>query len=286
VAVGSPPTVRRRQLGRELRRLREQAGLNADEVAKMLRCSTSRISRIETAQIRIAPGTVHEILDALHVVGPSRDRLVLMAREAEHLPWSHAYSDTLSRPVTTYYSLESEAAWLKAFESTVIHGLLQTDEYVRAVTKHWDHDPSFIDSMIASRRRRRALLTREEPLTLNVVFDEAVLRRQVGGHRVMKAQLQWLADCAQLPNVHLQVIAFEAGMHSGPGGSFGILGFADPDEPSVVYIENANDESILDRRSVVAAYEGTFDRLRAEALDSSETLALIRDQLSRYDNVR
>src|SRR5581483_2199799 len=121
------------QLGRELRRLREESGLLAEQLAERLRCSPSRVSRIETARVRIGPGTVHEILDALDIHGPERDRLVALARDAEAQGWWQAYADALPFPYATYISLESEAASLKVFEPTLVHGLLQTEDYARAV---------------------------------------------------------------------------------------------------------------------------------------------------------
>jgi transcriptional regulator with XRE-family HTH domain len=283
VAVGSPPTVRRRQLGRELRRLREEANVPGEELARMIRCSPSRISRIETAQIKIAPGTVHEILDALDADPASRERLVQLAWDAESSPRSRRY-DTLSRPVTTFFSLESEATSLRSFEPTVIHGLLQEDGYVRAVTRHWHKDDrAFVEFIVESRRTRYENLTKPSPLDLHVVLDEATLHRQVGGPGVLATQLKWLIEQAELPNVHIQVVPFEAGMHSGPSGSFNILGFGNDQELDVVYVENnADHEMLLERQT--KAYRDTFERLCDEALDEPRSLALIAARLSQLRN--
>jgi transcriptional regulator with XRE-family HTH domain len=271
----------RRQLARELRRLREEAKVPGEQLAHRLRCSPSRISRIETAQVRIAPGTVHEILDALEVKvdAASRERLVSLAREAEHSAWWQRY-DQLPRAVTTYYALESEAASLRSFEPTVVHGLLQSDEYVRALTRHWhEGDLVYVESMVASRRHRRAVLTKTPPLNLHVVLDEAALHRQVGGASVLAEQLGWLVRYAELPNIRIQVVPFDAGIHSGPSGPFNILGFQDVSEPAVVYIESAWDQMLLERKT--EAYEETFDRLCQEALDEAESLALILTKRSQ-----
>jgi transcriptional regulator with XRE-family HTH domain len=280
MAVGSSPTLQRRRLGRELRKLREAADVPSEILAERLRCSPSRISRIETAQIRIAPGTVHEILDALHADAASRRRLVQLAREAEYPAWWQDY-DQLSRTVTTFYSLESEATTLKSFEPTIIHGLLQCDSYVEAVTRHWRDDDDYVNSIVESRRKRRTVLDRPvRPLDFHVILDEAALHRSVGGPAVMVEQLKWLLDYAKQPNIHVQIVEFTSGIHSGPSGSFNILGFGEHDVPSVVYIENANDQMLAERRT--AAYEDTFRRLSTEALGSEESLGLIRSCQAGY----
>src|SRR5262245_43124045 len=124
MVVGSPPTVRRRQLGRELRRLREESGLLAEQLAERLHCSASRISRIETARIRIAPGTVHEILDVLAISGQVRDDLVRLAHEAEAPPWLQPYKEAFKEEFAAYLALEWEATRLRFFETLIIHGLL------------------------------------------------------------------------------------------------------------------------------------------------------------------
>src|SRR6266508_4073547 len=192
MAVGSPPTVRRRQLGRELRRLREQNGVLAEQLAERLQCSPSRISRIETARIRISPGTVHEILDALSIDGGERSRLVGLARDAEEPGWWQAYSDALPYEYSTLIALESEAASLRAFDPMAVNGLLQTEPYARAVAQQ--AKATAIEVRVAARLARQAILTKDNPPSLHVVLDEAVLHHVIGSPDVLRDQLIRLVE--------------------------------------------------------------------------------------------
>jgi transcriptional regulator with XRE-family HTH domain len=271
MAVGSPPTVRRRQLGRELRRLREAAGLHADQLAERLRCSPSRISRIETARIRITPGTVHEILDVLGVNGAERNRLVELARDAEQSGWWQAYADKFPSMLSAYLALESGASSIRSFEPLLVHGLLQTEAYARVVMEHRVESSEGIESRVAARLARQELLSSPD-FQFWLIFDEAVLHRQVGGHDVMNEQLVWLVERGKQPNIRLQMIAFEAGLHSSMTGPFGILNFPDPTEPAVVYIESAATHAFLEREGALHAHEEVFARLSREALSKEETL--------------
>jgi len=281
VAVGSPPTVRRRQLGRELRKLREEAGLHIDDVAEQLRCSPSRVSRIETARIRIAPGTVHEILDVLDIHDDRRARLVSLARQAEEPGWWQEYTDVLTYEYSTYIALEAEASTLHAFEPLVIHGLLQTEEYARAViSKHYAGDAAEVEPRVKARLARQEALRRDEPLRLWVLIGEAALRQQVGGPKVMRAQLRRLIEVARLPHVRLQILPFSVGALTSMNGPFSILDFPDPDVPTVVYVESLAGDTYIESPHGVELCTKVFDGLAADALDVSDSLAML-ETLSR-----
>ncbi|MFS8477700.1 MAG: helix-turn-helix transcriptional regulator [Micromonosporaceae bacterium] len=281
MAVGSPPTVRRRQLGRELRKLREEAGLHIDDVAEQLRCSPSRVSRIETARIRIAPGTVHEILDVLDIHDDRRARLVSLARQAEEPGWWQEYTDVLTYEYSTYIALEAEASTLHAFEPLVIHGLLQTEEYARAViSKHYAGDAAEVEPRVKARLARQEALRRDEPLRLWVLIGEAALRQQVGGPKVMRAQLRRLIEVARLPHVRLQILPFSVGALTWMTGPFSILDFPDPDVPTVVYVESLAGDTYIESPHGVEGCTKVFDGLAADALDVSDSLAML-ETLSR-----
>ncbi len=126
------PAVRRKRLGLELRRLREQAGLNCEDVGSQLECSGTRISRIETGRISIRPGDVREMLDIYGVTGSDVTALIQLAREARRKPWWHAYGRIVPNWLETYIGLETEAARLRDFQPLVVPGLLQTGDYARA----------------------------------------------------------------------------------------------------------------------------------------------------------
>lgn len=275
MAVGSPPTVRRRQLGRELRRLREESKLLAEHLAARLRCSTSRVSRIETARVRITPGTVHEILDVLGVDGPERDRLVALAREADTPGWWQQYTDTLPYEYSTYIALESEAVSLRVFEPILVYGLLQTEEYARAIVERGagHRQPVEVEAWVRSRLARQDVLTKPNPVRLHTVLDESVLRRVIGGQEVMRAQRRRLLALAQLPNVTIQVLPFEsAGVLARLTGPLVILELPDPGDGPIVYVESHAGDHYLERPADVSGFTSTFERLCAEALDPDDSM--------------
>jgi transcriptional regulator with XRE-family HTH domain len=284
VAVGSPPTVRRRQLGRELRKLREGAGLHIDQLAGALRCSPSRISRIETARIRIAPGTVHEILDVLGVQGEQRGRLVALAREAEQPGWWQAYSDSLTYEYATYIALESEASRLRIFEPMVVHGLLQTEAYTRAVVEQWSrHQRSAdVEALVAARMARQAALVRPDPLAVHILLDEAVLHHVVGAPEVLEEQLRHLMAVAGRSNIRLQVIPFgSARVMAVLSGPVVVLDFPEPDLGSIMFLENFAGDLYVERGETLRRYLEIFEDVAADALSEAHSLDLISRLLGR-----
>lgn len=278
MVVGSPPTVRRRQLARLLRATREEAGWKAEDVASEMRSSASRISRIETARVKISPGAVHEICDVLEVEGDQRYRLVQLARTAEKPGWWQEYTDKLSYEYSTYISLEDEAASLRWFEPLVVPGMLQTEEYARALIRKGlvEGTAEEVEDRVTARLTRQRVLTREEnPLRVSFILDEAALRRAVGGREVMKAQLRRLSEAAELSNVRIQAIPFGAGAHACTTGPFTILGFPETADPDVVYLENAAGDLYVEKQPGVRRYNLVFEDLRADALGHDESAALI-----------
>jgi transcriptional regulator with XRE-family HTH domain len=279
MAVGSPPTVRRRQLGRELRRLREESHLLAEQLAERLGCSPSRISRLETARIRIAPGTVHEILDVLEIHGDERNRLVALAREAEQPGWWQSIADSLSYEYSTYIALESEAAMIMAFEPLVIYGLLQTEDYVRAIHQQGarHRSPGDVEARIRARVARKALLTRANPLRLHVVMDESVLHRIIGDPEIHKAQLRHVVELAKLANVEIQILSFErAGSVALLTGPFVLMEFEDPQHGPVMYIESSAGDLYVEKPEVIQRQVAVFQALQAEALSGESSITKIQ----------
>ncbi|MEV4625653.1 helix-turn-helix transcriptional regulator [Micromonospora sp. NPDC049523] len=285
MVVGSPPTVRRRQLGRELRKLREAAGFKAEQVALEVRCSPSRVSRIETARVRITPGTVHELLDVYRVEGAERQRLVALARQAQEAGWWQAHSDALTWEYSTLIALEHDATELRTFESSVLPGLLQTEEYARTVLRKTlleQADAATEEKLVVRLARQRILTRAQDPVRLWAILDEAVLRRQVGGPDVMGPQLRHLVEMAGRPNVQLQVLPFDRGAYACNTGPFLLLGFSSADgeeivgEPAdgdVVYVENEAGDIYVEKEPGVARYRMVFDNLRADALTCEESRA-------------
>jgi transcriptional regulator with XRE-family HTH domain len=282
VPARQSPTVRRRRLGLELRRHREAAELTTERVAELLECSHSKISRIETGQVRATPRDVRDMLEIYGVDGEQREALIQLAREARQTGWWHAYGDVIKE--SSYVGLEAAAASIRTFEPLVVPGLFQTTEYARAVLRAIvpKLPPERIERQLELRMTRQLMLTQADPAAVWVVLDEAALRRPVGESGVMIEQLHHLTEAAALPTVTIQVLPFPAGEHPGFSGAFTILGFPEPADPDIVYIEHASGDLYLERAEEIQQYALRFDYLRAAALapdDSAAFLAALLKEL-------
>lgn len=268
------PTIRRRRLGAELRRRREAAGVTIDGVAERLECSASKISRIETGHTSATPRDVRDMLEIYGVLGAECDELVQIAREARQKGWWHPYSTVLTG---AYVGLEAAAQSVRAYEQQVVPGILQTEEYAKAMIKaaRPDITADEVDRRVRVRLGRQSLLNQDDPIELWVVLDEAVVSRPVGGDGVMRAQLERLVEASDLPNVTLQILPFEAGGHAGMDGTFAILDFPEPSDPDVVYAENATGGLFLEKSDELRKYQFIFDHIRAAALGPEESVAYI-----------
>jgi transcriptional regulator with XRE-family HTH domain len=268
------PTVSRRRLGGELRKLREAAGLTIEYVAETLECSSSKISRIENAQVKAAPRDVRDLLEIYGIVGQQRDELLRMARDARQTVWWQRYRDLPSVPLT---GLETAASSIRTYLPLLVPGLLQTEDYARAVLRAilFDLPTEEIELRLELRMARQSLLTGDDPPALWVVLDEAVLRRQIGGREVMHAQVERLVDAAALANVTLQVLPYSAGQHAGLDGEFTVISFADRNDTDVVYIEHTTSDLYLEDDDSIQRYSLMFDHLRAAALSPPNSLKFL-----------
>jgi transcriptional regulator with XRE-family HTH domain len=279
MAATPSPTVRRKRLGIELRRLREQAGFTCEDVGRQLECSGTRISRIETGRINVRPGDVREMLEIYGVTGTEADSLVQLAREARRKGWWHTYGRVLPTWFEAFVGLESEAVRLRDFQPLVMPGLLQTEEYARAVLRAAPNAGSTedIERQVALRMDRQAILAQPTPPDLWVVLSESVLRADIGGPPVMRAQLRRLLEVAERPNVTLQVLPFSNGAHVDPISPFTILEFPEAADPTVVYLEHLTGCLFLETLDEIRRYTVVFDHLRAEALGISQSADLIAE---------
>jgi transcriptional regulator with XRE-family HTH domain len=270
------PTVRGRRLRYELRRLRDQAGLTRDETARRLDWSGSKISRIETGQSRAQTGDVRDMLDVYGVHGEEADALVQLAREARKRGWWTAYNDVFTG---TYIGLEAEASAMRTYEPQIIPGLLETEDYTRALIRSAlvRADPEEIERRVQARMARQEILTRPDAPEIWAVLDEPVIRRPVGGAAVMKAQLRRLIETAEAPNskITLQVLPLTVGSHPGLSGPFVILDFPSAEDEPVIYLETATDGLYLEETAEIDRYTLMFDHLRASALSADESAAFI-----------
>lgn len=208
-----PPTVRLRRLASELRRLREEAGLSQTEVAEKTDVNLATLHRIETAKAKPQLRTLNALLDAYGVTGDRRAELVALQKEAKQRGWIHGFEVDLPDKYSAYIGLEAEAREAINYESLFIPGLLQTEDYARAVMR--GVRPTItgdeIETRIAARLHRQALLESETPLRLWAILDQAALSRMVGDDAIMYDQLTHLAQQAQRPHITVQVIPFSAG---------------------------------------------------------------------------
>jgi transcriptional regulator with XRE-family HTH domain len=275
------PTVRRRRLALELRRLREVAKLTCEEVADHLECSASKISRVETGRVSVSPRDVRDMLELYGVPGAQRESLVQLARDSRQKGWWHAYSDTMQPQMATYIGLESAASEIRIYEVSLIPGLLQTEDYARAVIRAGmvNSPAEDIERRVSLLMARQPAVVREDPPKVWAVLDEAALRRRVGGAGLMRLQLEHLLAQAALPNVAVQVIPFGGGAHPAMGRPFIILVFPERVDTDVVYLEDLTSALYLEDVAEVDRYNVFFNHLRATALSFDDSAALITSVL-------
>lgn len=272
------PTVRRRRLGSELRRLREDHSIKLEEVAERLGVAASTLSRIETGKAPTKSVYLTAMLEMYGVTDPAqRQVLVDMAREGHRKGWWSVYDDVLPTGFGIYVGLEAEAAGLRAFEGDAVQGLFQTPDYARAILREVrvrDTDEQ-VERLVDLRMKRQEVLDRNPPLDVWMILDEAVVRRTIGGPEVMRDQLARLVEESKKPNVTLQVLPFETGSHAGLRGPFSILEFPERADADVAYVESVAGIIYLEKEREVRTCAEAFDRLRAAALSPGQSSDLI-----------
>jgi transcriptional regulator with XRE-family HTH domain len=283
VKVPAPPspTVRRRRLAAELRRLRELAAQTGDDVAAQLEWSPSKISRIETAKTGAKISDVRKLLDLYGVEDTHREELITLAREAERKGWWEAYSDALPAEYAAFIGLEAEAESAMNWEPQVIPGLLQTADYARQTIQFVQPieiiPPSLVETRVEARLRRQQVLTSARPLELSVVMDESALLRNLGGREVMLNQLRRIVEVARLPNVTVQVLTLD-GRHPVSSAPFILLQFGtihDVTLQDVVHVEHLTGGFYFEEPRDTYRYAIAYRELLGAALPSEESLELI-----------
>jgi transcriptional regulator with XRE-family HTH domain len=273
VADGSP-TVRRRRLGLILRSLRERAGLTGEEVGAAIERSGSWVSRVETGRVGLRSRDLTDLLSLYRVDDPALSaQLLSLAREGKQRGWWSRFADTLAGPYATYIGFESEAAELLIYETVVINGLLQTEQYARALfgaTMNPPNTEDMIERKVKVRMARQELLTRARPLKVWAILDESVLHRRIGGDATHRAQLKHLYEMSLLPNVTIQIVPFDAMANPGMIGSFTIVRFPSADDPDIVYIEGVTGDIFAESEDALSYHE-VFDHLRAAALSPTDS---------------
>jgi len=274
------PTVLRILLGAQLRSLREAKRLSLEEAGNVIRASHSKISRLETGRVGFKDRDIVDLLTYYGVTDEKqRQELRELAVRANSPGWWHDYADVLPSWFEDYVGLEEAASQIRAYEVQFVPGLLQTEDYARAVTMLGYSNPKEIIRRVKLRMARQAILSRPNPPSLWVVLDEAVLRRPIGGLAAMRAQLKHLIEMSQRPNVTVQVIPFKAGGHAAAGGAFSLLRFAEHDLSDVVFLEQLNSAQYLDKPDVVDGYLAVMERLCIGALTPAATVKTLRSMV-------
>ncbi len=282
VARFTPPTPRSRRLGRELRKLRETRAMNMEAAADLLNCSTSRISRIESGEIKPRTGDVMELLVAYDVPLDSDEgrALLALARELRQSGWWQRLG-ALSGRYATFIAYEAEAVELRNYEPTLIPGLLQTEAYAHEVNRVGrETDAEAIQQRVQARLTRQEVLSRKPtPLRLHTILSEAALAVEVGGPDVLREQLAHVTELSKRPNVTVQVLRFAAGAHLATGGGFQVLTF-ERDEPPLGYIETLAGELFLESSKEVGRLLSVYDHLKTLAMSPAESIKFIREKAS------
>ena len=275
VPVARPTSTARRELGEELRRLR--ADRRGAAVARALGWSESKLSRIETARTGISEPDLDRLLSAYQVRPDERQRLRDLARRGRGRVWWTPYRSSVPAPYDEYVALEAEAVVMSEWETQIVPGLLQTDEYARAVIEVGADigDPEIIQRRLALRMARQTVLGREPLPRLSVVLDEAVLHREVGGPDVLHRQLQRLYEASARPGVEIRVLPFSAGAHAALSESFMILDFTAGSRGPVVHSEGLTGGLFHLKGEDVQIYREAFEDLRRRALSRQESRELI-----------
>jgi hypothetical protein len=275
------PTVQRLVLGGHLRRLRAEADMTTEHAAASIRGSHSKISRMEHGRVGFKERDIADLL-TLYGVGPGEEReaLLKLAREASTPGWWQRYSDILPHWVEPYFGLEAAASFIREYELQFVPGLLQVEEYARAVIRLGNlPSEEEVDRRAKARISRQEILDRENPPKLWAVLDEGALRRPVGGPSVIRAQLEHLIDMCDHPAVTLQVLPFSAGAHRAFGGPFTILRYAEPDLRDVVYIEQLTSALYLDKPAEVNVYLEVMEEVCLQADPSAKTPGMLKSVL-------
>jgi transcriptional regulator with XRE-family HTH domain len=274
----------RRQLLAELRRLRPPTVQTQRQVAEALDWSPSKVTRIESGAVSLSVTDLRALLGYYGVVDPEVvERLVDLARRSRRArsPFA-AYADVFSPVALRFFDFEHSASWIGEVELLVVPGLLQTEEYARALMSVHELGAEKAERFVSSRRVRQQVLGRAEPPTLSFVVDESVLLRAIGGPAVMRVQLEWLLELGQREQVAIRVIPLSLGEHVGLRGPFVLLKFAGTNDPDVVYIEQRRGDALFQEEAeVIANHQRLFAELEKRAAHASELCVYVERALDR-----
>ncbi len=276
---GHAPTVRRRRLGTALRDLRAGSGLSREGVAGQMEWSVSKVYRLEHGRTAASWRDVRDLCDLYGVPRPGKDALIQLARDSRQRGWWTEYQDVFTG---SYVGFESEASTLRNYEAELIPGLLQTEDYARAVIRAVRPAAAGdeVERRVAARMARQAMLSRDQPPQFSFILSEAALRRCIASGRIIASgQLAALAVMGERPHVSIRVLPFAAGFHVGMEGSFVILGFPASADPDVAYIEGLMGDVYVESIEGVSRYNLTWERMSGSVLSAAQSADLIGSEL-------
>nr|WP_145484673.1 MULTISPECIES: helix-turn-helix transcriptional regulator [Streptomyces] len=277
---GGAPSVLRMILGRRLEQLRIRAGLGYAEAGAAIGVSHSTIRRMEAAKVaRLRLADAEKLLRVYGVTDPHAiESFLRSVREADKPGWWHGYRDVVPDRCAAHLGLEQAAVRIRGYENSCVPGLLQTEDYARALLRatHPGASAETTERRVALRMRRQRLLAGPEPPRLWVVLDETVLRRTVGGPGTMRAQIDHLAETGRLPHVTVRLMPFAHGPHPAmPAAAYHLLRFRARELPDTVYVDGLLGAVHLDRPEHVEPYREALDRLAAQAAPAARTETLL-----------
>ncbi|PIM73718.1 transcriptional regulator [Streptomyces sp. JV178] len=274
MAVG--PTTRRRQLGADLRRLRELKGLTLEEAGARVGVSKATLSRYETKEGSVKWPTVDALCREYDAPEEERLALVELAKAAKIQGWWRSLADPIPDSMNLMLTLEDEVVREDHYACMFIPGLLQTRDYAEAVHRSSERQcpEREVQHMVDIRMKRQELLQRKDPPHVWCIIDEAAIRRTVGGPEVMASQLRHLLTMAELPHITIQVLPFTTGAHAAAVGSFLILAGQKPDL-DVVYVDLIGGGLFMEKPQELERYRLAFQYLKAQALDLESSAQLI-----------
>jgi len=276
---GPSPVVQRRRLRAELRNARQEAGLTQEQVATVMDWSLSKVIRIEAGSANISANDLGALLRHYQIIDPDRtNELMALARMARERSWWSGYREIAPVGLLHLIEYETVASIMRHFEPLLVPGLLQTEEYARAVIKEFQRraPAGRVDTLVEIRMRRQELLDRTDPPLLFFILDESIVHRLIGGKAVMRRQVHRLIETLSKPNITIEIVPFSAGAHPGLKGSFMALEFPDPSDDDVLYLESARGDLISrDVPEEALAYREIFAQLRTMSLGPEGSAAYL-----------
>ncbi|MFI0482648.1 helix-turn-helix domain-containing protein [Actinomadura sp. 9N215] len=284
--AANSPTVRQRRLRVELRKARDQASLTQEQVADNLEWSLSKVIRIESGSVGVSTTDLKALLSLYGVPTERIAELVEIARLARERAWWSGYRKIISQQYYDRIGYESAAATIRQYENLIVPGLLQTQEYAHEyISRLISADRAAnVEMLVELRMRRQEIIEGDDPPQLFFIFDESVVRRLIGGPRVMRNQLRRLIELANQPHITIEVVPFTVGVNPGLSSSFTILEFPSPEDDDVLYLENPSSTLVTrDRPDTVVSYREDFEELRSMSMRPEGTAVLLNqlaEQLS------